>query len=212
MPHQSAATVQDHVTACARVRTRRSSRIPLAAHAKSEDRATHEPSCLADPPIEHRAILESPTGLTMATIPENAYRMAPDPRSTRHLPGEAGTWVFIMGDMTAFAVFFATYLHYRGQQRELFASSQHSLVQSYGVTNTLLLLTSSLCVVLGMRAVLLHGTAHRAQGPSHFVRDLVPGRLPDPYGLLPLRMTYGSRISATPNLERAQRSRNEREH
>jgi nitric oxide reductase NorE protein len=74
-------------------------------------------------------------------------------RGQRHLPGEEGTWVFILGDMTVFAVFFATYLYYRGQQRALFIESQHSLVQGYGVTNTLLLLTSSLCVVLGMKAV-----------------------------------------------------------
>jgi nitric oxide reductase NorE protein len=74
-------------------------------------------------------------------------------RQERHLPGEEGTWVFILGDMTVFAVFFATYLYYRGQQRELFEASQRELVQVYGVINTLLLLTSSLCVALGMRAV-----------------------------------------------------------
>jgi nitric oxide reductase NorE protein len=58
-----------------------------------------------------------------------------------------------MGDMTVFAVFFATYLYYRGQQTELFNAGQHTLKQGYGVINTLLLLTSSLLVVTGVRAV-----------------------------------------------------------
>jgi nitric oxide reductase NorE protein len=71
----------------------------------------------------------------------------------RHTPGEVGAWVFILGDMVLFAVFFATYLVYRGHQRELFIQSQHRLVQGYGVINTLLLLTSSLFVVLAMRAL-----------------------------------------------------------
>jgi nitric oxide reductase NorE protein len=81
---------------------------------------------------------------------------APHPRVTgtgRHIPGEVGAWVFILGDMVLFALFFATYLVYRGHQRELFISSQHHLVQGYGVINTLLLLTSSLFVVLAMRAL-----------------------------------------------------------
>jgi nitric oxide reductase NorE protein len=71
----------------------------------------------------------------------------------RHIPGEEGVWVFIMGDMTVFAVFFATFLYYRGQQVELFDQGARTLKQSYGVINTLLLLTSSLLVVMGVRAV-----------------------------------------------------------
>jgi nitric oxide reductase NorE protein len=74
-------------------------------------------------------------------------------RPKRHLPGEEGTWVFILGDMVVFAVFFATYLYYRSQQPELFNASQLTLKQSYGVINTLLLLTSSLFVVVGIRAI-----------------------------------------------------------
>lgn len=82
--------------------------------------------------------------------------VAPRPRAAavgRHTPGEVGAWVFILGDMVLFALFFATYLVYRGHQRALFIASQHHLVQGYGVINTLLLLTSSLFVVLAMRAL-----------------------------------------------------------
>lgn len=71
----------------------------------------------------------------------------------KHLPGEAGTWVFIFGDMTVFAIFFLTFLYYRGQERALFTHSQQSLEKGFGVANTLVLLTSSLAVVFGVRAV-----------------------------------------------------------
>jgi nitric oxide reductase NorE protein len=73
--------------------------------------------------------------------------------AARHIPGEPGVWIFILGDMTVFAIFFATYLYYRGQQKALFQAGQHTLVQAYGVINTLLLLTSSLLVVVGVRAL-----------------------------------------------------------
>jgi nitric oxide reductase NorE protein len=73
--------------------------------------------------------------------------------TTKRIPGEAGTWVFILGDMTLFAIFFLTYLYYRGQQPELFNLSQEELVPAYGVVNTLLLLTSSLFVAIGLPAL-----------------------------------------------------------
>jgi nitric oxide reductase NorE protein len=72
--------------------------------------------------------------------------------SATHLPGEAGTWVFILGDMLVFALLFGVYLYYRGQQPVVFAHSQATLHAMFGVVNTLLLLTSSLCVVTAVRA------------------------------------------------------------
>lgn len=71
----------------------------------------------------------------------------------RHLPGEEGTWVFILGDMGVFTVFFCAYLATRSQDPALFTASQVTLEQTYGAINTLLLLISSLCVVVGLRAV-----------------------------------------------------------
>jgi nitric oxide reductase NorE protein len=70
-----------------------------------------------------------------------------------HLPGEVGIWVLILGDMTVFALFFGVFVHYRGHEAALFRHSQMTLNQSYGAINTLLLLTSSLFVVLGVTAV-----------------------------------------------------------
>lgn len=71
----------------------------------------------------------------------------------RHIPGEAGLWVFIFGDLAVFAAFFCTYLSYRAQDTALFNASQLTLSQTYGAINTLLLLTSSLFVALGVKAV-----------------------------------------------------------
>jgi nitric oxide reductase NorE protein len=74
-------------------------------------------------------------------------------RPARRLPGEAGSWIFILGDMTVFAVFFLTYLHSRSQKPGLFRHSQATLDRNLGAINTVLLLVSSLCVVLAIRAV-----------------------------------------------------------
>jgi nitric oxide reductase NorE protein len=71
---------------------------------------------------------------------------------TRHVPGEVGTWMFILGDMTVFAVLFGVYVYYRGKQPALFQHSQTELHRAFGALNTLLLLTSSLGVVTAVRA------------------------------------------------------------
>lgn len=70
-----------------------------------------------------------------------------------HVPGEAGVWVFILGDMVIFGILFATFLYYRADRPGVFAESQHALNQNYGAINTLLLLVSSLLVVMALRAV-----------------------------------------------------------
>ena len=73
-----------------------------------------------------------------------------------HLPGEVGVWVFILGDMMVFALFFVTFIYYRAQDVELFVASQAMLDQNRGALNTLLLLASSWFVVLGVHALHQH--------------------------------------------------------
>ena len=72
---------------------------------------------------------------------------------TRHLPGEEGTWIFILGDMTVFALLFGVYISARATAPGVFRSSQVALNQNFGAINTLLLLSSSLMVVTGIRAI-----------------------------------------------------------
>jgi nitric oxide reductase NorE protein len=68
-------------------------------------------------------------------------------------PGEAGIWVFILGDLVIFTLFFATFTFYRGQSLALYTESQQTLHQSFGALNTVFLLTSSLFVALAMNAL-----------------------------------------------------------
>lgn len=88
--------------------------------------------------------------MTLAAIGRAGSRRAVTPRT----PVEDGAWIFILGDMTVFSGFFITYLVYRSRNVGLFNGSSAQLPQVYGVINTLLLLTSSLLVVVGMRAII----------------------------------------------------------
>jgi nitric oxide reductase NorE protein len=78
----------------------------------------------------------------------------PAPAGLR-LPGEAGIWVFIAGDLAIFSLFFLTYLYYRGEDVALFAASQQQLSLTCGTINTVLMLTSSWLVASAVHAVRL---------------------------------------------------------
>lgn len=90
----------------------------------------------------------------------------------RHVPGEEGVWIFILGDMVVFALLFGVFLYYRAEDPELFQVSQQALDQTFGAVNTLLLLASSLFVVTGVRAI-----RHRTPkvGPWLFAAAFVCG-------------------------------------
>ncbi len=77
-----------------------------------------------------------------------------DARQLR-IPGEEGVWIFVLGDMCIFALLFVLFLHYRSIDLEVFASSREQLNQAFGFINTLLLLSSSWLVVLGLRSARL---------------------------------------------------------
>jgi nitric oxide reductase NorE protein len=95
-------------------------------------------------------------------------------RSSRagHVPGEAGIWIFILGDMTLYGALFASFLYDRGADPELFDRSAGTLHMSFGAINTLLLLTSSILVVYGIRSV-RQGLSRR--GPLFFRLALACG-------------------------------------
>jgi nitric oxide reductase NorE protein len=75
------------------------------------------------------------------------------PVSTRRIPGEQGTWVFLFGDMLVFAAFFATFMVERSKAPEVFDAARKTLHVNIGLVNTLVLLTSSLFVVAAMGAI-----------------------------------------------------------
>lgn len=70
------------------------------------------------------------------------------------IPGEEGIWVFVLGDMTVFGLFFGTFMYSRGRNPELFAHGHSELHVGLGTLNTVALLTSSLLVVLGVQRAL----------------------------------------------------------
>jgi nitric oxide reductase NorE protein len=70
-----------------------------------------------------------------------------------HVPGEAGIWIFILGDMTLYGALFASFMVDRSKDVDLFNHSASTLHTAHGAINTLLLLTSSLFVALGIRAI-----------------------------------------------------------
>ncbi|MDB5702319.1 MAG: cytochrome c oxidase subunit [Sphingomonadales bacterium] len=83
------------------------------------------------------------------------------PRSSA-IPGEAGLWVIIVGDLLIFSLFFVSFAWHRIAEPTVFAASQAQMVQMFGLGNTLLLLTSSLFVVWAIQAA-RHGRAMAAK-------------------------------------------------
>lgn len=93
------------------------------------------------------------------------------PASSR-LPGDLAIWFFILAEMLAFAVFFASYAFARAGDPELFNLYQQTLDRNAGALNTLLLITGSWFVVLAVQA------AHRddqAAVPRHIALGMLCG-------------------------------------
>jgi nitric oxide reductase NorE protein len=69
------------------------------------------------------------------------------------LPGNPLMWVLILSEMLVFSAFFALYAVERMAATALFDASQRELDPLMGGLNTLVLLTSGLCVALAVEAV-----------------------------------------------------------
>lgn len=65
-------------------------------------------------------------------------------------PGGWEIWLFVLGEMTIFACFFAVYAYSWGQDPSSFLRDQQHLSRNFGALNTLVLLTSSWFVALAM--------------------------------------------------------------
>lgn len=68
----------------------------------------------------------------------------------RRIPGEAGIWVLIAGDLLFFTLFFFVFADAAGKAPIQFAAGHRLLDTGLGLLNTLLLLTSSLLVAIGV--------------------------------------------------------------
>lgn len=78
---------------------------------------------------------------------------ASDKATSNHVPGEIGIWIFILGDMTLYALLFGSFMIDRREAMELYNQSAGNLHAEIALANTVLLLTSSLFVALGVRGL-----------------------------------------------------------
>jgi nitric oxide reductase NorE protein len=74
------------------------------------------------------------------------------PTKPRRLPGVDGVWVFIGADATIFAILFMSFMKDRLKAPGLFEASSDTLNYNLGGLDTLILLTSSWLVALGVQA------------------------------------------------------------
>lgn len=75
------------------------------------------------------------------------------PASRRRVPGEEGVWVLLLGDLTVFALFFITFMVERSKAPDGFDVARRTLHVGVGLTNTFVLLTSSLLIVIAVDAI-----------------------------------------------------------
>lgn len=100
-----------------------------------------------------RKSIASPDGTTASPARSAA--------AVRGLPGDAHMWVFVLGDLLIFSVYFIVYLVYRAHEPNVFLAAQRHLSLVAGTVNTLVLLASSRFVAQAVRAV-RDGDAGRA--------------------------------------------------
>ena len=72
---------------------------------------------------------------------------------TRYPPGDLAIWIFILAELSVFAIFFAAYAFTRMSNPELFNLYQATLDRGAALINALALITSSYFVVRALAAI-----------------------------------------------------------
>lgn len=112
----------------------------------------------------------------------------PEASRTR-LPGAEGLWVFLGADAVVFALLFGLFSQARRADPVVFEASRRTLDVDLGGVNTLVLLTSSWLVALGMRAL---ARDEQARVPRLVLGGLLVGGL----FVVSKAVEYGSAIGA----------------
>jgi nitric oxide reductase NorE protein len=81
-----------------------------------------------------------------------AEDLADEPRAKAFPVGSEGIWTFVFIDMMVFLLIFFVFTTQRIDQYSLYQEAHHHLNVIFGFVNTVILLTSSLFVVRGVRA------------------------------------------------------------
>lgn len=75
------------------------------------------------------------------------------PAAGRYPPGDLAIWIFILAELSVFAIFFVAYAFTRMSNPELFNLYQATLDRGAALINTLALITSSYFVVRALAAI-----------------------------------------------------------
>ncbi len=75
------------------------------------------------------------------------------PAARRYPPGDLAIWIFILAELSVFAIFFVAYAFTRMNNPELFNLYQATLDRGAALINTLALITSSYFVVRAVAAI-----------------------------------------------------------
>jgi nitric oxide reductase NorE protein len=86
--------------------------------------------------------------------------------ATRYPPGDLAIWIFILAELSVFAVFFAAYAFARMGEVDLFDAGQATLDRRAALLNTVALITASFFVVRAVAAI-------RENDPRACVRWLI---------------------------------------
>ena len=92
-------------------------------------------------------------------VERDVHEPDPDASAARHIPGEAGLWILIMGEMVIFAGVFAVFGVHRIGRELQFDQASRSLNLTLGMLNTVILVTSSALVAVAVRTLRGVGTA-----------------------------------------------------
>ena len=74
-------------------------------------------------------------------------------RQSKHLPGDFAMWIFILAELTVFALFFLGFAVSRRLNQAMFDAGQQTLHIETGLINTLALITSSYLVARAVRSI-----------------------------------------------------------
>ncbi|WP_405137779.1 cytochrome c oxidase subunit 3 [Nocardia sp. NBC_01388] len=86
--------------------------------------------------------------------PTDLERTGPATCSPERLPGgDLDIWVMVLGDLFFFGCYLIVYMVFRDRSLEQFTAAQRHLNMSIGVTNTVVLLTSSMFIASAVQAV-----------------------------------------------------------
>ncbi|MGW6456623.1 cytochrome c oxidase subunit 3 [Streptomyces sp. NPDC055078] len=97
-----------------------------------------------------------PENKPMPYVPLEGGRQGPQQntagRTAGWIPGEPGIWVFVVGDLSVFTVYFVMFMIERRHQPLEFARGHAAMNTAWGLANTFLLLTASLAIALAVQA------------------------------------------------------------